>query len=687
MENIKDSRLLTILAVILLFVLSLSSVFILLIHPEANTDFNESIITADYALKENNFLQMKKALLKASGRAVSSDQWKQILSIAAESTKNNSDISGYKLFTVLAGRASSAIPGNSDFKAFWIWGLLRSGDSTNAGEHLNILRDDKWSSLRAEVRLQLLPGQKEDQNYSDYLKAMDDKNDPEFFSTVSYLTESAELTSDAAYLYMLYANPIKAYELAELVMNNRRRWADKNTVFRFNVPLAMAEIAYDTGNIDSAVKWLEMDTADALRRRTENWEQLKFLGDLYWKKYSNTQNPEYLDMALFNWNYALGILNNGFSENSLPDNSWKIFINIAAGFKSSGRFNQSAEIMDKALSLYPECGEVVSAWARMNYKNEPALSRQILNNFKSVKPVPIIEITRIILSDKNKSPRIYESELWNILSIVIDNPETVEKSDRKIIVSYILNYLVSRRNFNSIDVAIDRYTKKFPDEKWIYSWRLAADASRGYSILDIIPSDSPYLQFRNVAYSTGNWKALHDSALFAYLASRDLKQEISRFKTISASNKESDSSYLEPALLHIVSEYAELLSIAKTPLGDRINILLKNNSEYSKEIKILSSTGKRGQDARRNASASLVNYSDTMLNYAEKDITKSLEIIENLYGTNDKIKSELLYLKALILLEINPEGNADKVSEIAETAIRLDPENTRALELQVKNKR
>ena len=76
--------------------------------------------------------------------------------------------------------------------------------------------------------------------------------------------------------------------------------------------------------------------------------------------------------------------------------------------------------------------------------------------------------------------------LWELFEAVTITDESVHSSDGRAITSFLLDYMAYRKNYSSIDVAVERYRKAYPDETWILSWRLAADASRGFGTIDLI---------------------------------------------------------------------------------------------------------------------------------------------------------------------------------------------------------
>jgi len=689
MKNGKGSRLLPVLAAVLILTALTVSIALVLLRVPENRKFDDALFSARMALADGNNSRIRTQLLKASRHAVSSSHWQSILKIALEAIPKNPLDEDYKLFTVLAGRSASAIPGAGQFSAYWIWGLLRSGETEKAEKYID-LADDSWRLLTAEVTLKTAIGSS-DEDVQSFISQLERKSDPEFLSQAANLTQSAELTFDAALLYMLNGNSEKAYSLSEIILNNERLWSDESTLSRNSVYTALAFIAFDNGFEDNAIDWLELGIEDSDRRRTTSWESLQFSGDLYWNRYLLQGRIKDLNEAGERWIEAIQIVlsnpEDGVQEEGLqpifedlPVNSWRLWNNLAVQQAASGVKRESRKTLTRALILFPDKNEVKAAWARNQSEDEPALARRLIRN--SQLGSPVLGITQIDIDPEVVSPRLYEARLWELFNAVTAD-DTVQAADRRILTTFLLNYMSSRRNFPSIDVAVDRYIKVFPDEKWILSWRLAADASRGLAILNLVSDSSdgssPYEEFRKLALIERSWRALHDSALFAIMVSDEIGVVLKRHyqSEYDGSISEEQATVMDAALLGLLKSYRKLPQFRETPLEDRIENLENRREDIleSAFYKNLESSGNKGDNARSAAAAVLRRKSASILDNALIDLSgldlSSLDL-------SDKDRVELLYMQAVLL---KYTGRLEDSKEKAREVLAIIPEHAGAGEL------
>ena len=697
MINGKGGRLLSILAAVLILVALTVSITLILLRVPEKQKFDDALFSARMALADGNKSQIRTQLLKASRHAVSSNHWQSILKTALEAIPGNPTEDDYKLFTVLAGRSASAIPGGGQFSAYWIWGLLKSGDVEKAKKYVE-LAGDNWRLLTAEVNLRAAVGGS-DEDVQSFIGQLESKSDPEFLSQAATLTQSAELTFDAALLYMLNGNPKKAYSLSETLLNDERLWSDESTISRNSVYTALAIVAFDNGDEDIAIDWLEKGIVDSDRRRTTTWESLQFSGDLYWDRYLLQGRATDLNEAGKKWGKAIQIILSNPLEmkitdstegvqkeeqqpipEDIPADSWRLWTNLAVQQAASGNKRESRKTLTRALILFPYNNEVKAAWARNQSDDEPALARRLIRN--SLQSSPVLGITQIDIDPEAVTPRLYEARLWELFNAVIAD-DTVQEADRRILTTFLLNYMSSRRNFSSVDVAVDRYLKVFPDEKWILSWRLAADATRGLALLNLVPDSSdgisPYDDFRELALGEHSWRALHDSALFAVMASEEIGQVLKRHYQSEYDGiiPEEQTPVLDAALLDIIKSYRSFPQFRDTPLNDRIENLENKREDILKSIyyKNLESSGNRGKKARSNASAVLRLKSESLIKNALDDLSG---VNISALDLSDKDRVELLYMQAVLF---KYSGRLEDAKEKAREILAIIPEHPGAGEL------
>ena len=693
MEKGRDGRILPILAAGLVLAALLVSISMIVLRVPSRQKFDDYLFSARMALEKGRDSQFKTQLLKASRHAVSTADWMSVLKPALEALPVDSSEDDYRLFTTLAGRAAAAIPGARQFSAYWIWGLLRSGDVEKARKHISVLGDKDWQSLRAELNLRFAVGNS-DGDISAFLEKLETKSDPEFLYSSAALTQSAELSFDSALLYMLNGNVTKAFDLAQIISNDERIWADDINPSRFSVYTALAGIAYDAGNSDLAIQWLERGVKDSDRRRSTSWETMQFLGDLHWEKYLLQGHVVDLQAAGNEWLKAIDLVLpidtedfTGISASELaqitaelPVDSWRLWVNLSIQQAAAGNERESLKTLTKALVLFPDRDEVKAAWARNQSKTEPALARRLIRNPDH--NAPVLDITQIDINPEAVTPRLYEARLWELFDTVTSG-DNIQDTDRRILTAFLLNYMSSRRNFTSVDVAIDRYLKEFPDEKWILPWRLASDAVRGVSLLDLIPQTdeglSPYEEFRELALSKDSWRAIHDSSLFALMASNEIREAVKR-NLISNSKEpqsESNETLEDAAILSILNTYRVLPLFRDTALGDRLEKLEAGRESLIKSAvyRNLESSGRKGEIARAEASAVLLQKSESLLRNALEDLS-TLELSK--LSLSDEQHADLLYLEAILLSNY---GKLEESEERAREVLELTPEHAGAREL------
>ena len=668
-----DRRILLLLAILLILVALAIVTSLLFLRSSDEDDFDESILSAELALQNNSKFEFSRELLRASRRAVSSADWKQVLSLAADGIPADARPLDYRLFTVLAGRAASANTGNEDFPAYWLWGLLRSRNLSRASRHIQLLSDDKWSSLAAEIRLANLPRSSDDR-IKRFVSGDYSSSDPELFSRVALITESAELTYDAALLYMLNGKPERAYEMAAILMggdSDVRRWSDENLPASRNVYTALAEIALDAGYKDSAIDWLSLRLDDTRRRRVVSWRNLGLLGYLYWEVYSMQAKAEYQDLARNAWNEALELA--GSDNGDSDDDSWRIWINLSVLEEMVGNKRRSEEILNEALSRFPDRSEVKAAWARKHINSEPALARRLIRQSIETDSDPILGITAIAINPGMVSPRLYEARLWELFEIVASEEHTVHEIDAQIIAAFLLEYMSLRRYFTSIDTAIERYMKSRPHETWILAWRLAADGVRGAALIDLIApkqgGTSAYEDFRRAAQLQNSWRLLHDSALFAILASSELDEITRMYPDVTAGEF---PELFEAAALEVLELNIDMGRISTDTLVNRVEFIRENRDDLKKKRRGLRAYGEKGMSMQAQASAALRQEADRLIQNALDDLILAEEVAKDLPNED---RSELLYLRAVALKRIWRDIES---RDMAEEAIALNPDNIRA---------
>ena len=675
---------------ILLIVMALALILALLLTRAADGSvLDEALLSARFAVEKGDFSPARRELLRASRHALSAAHWREILRLAAALIPAEAEPSDYRLFAVLAGRAAAALPGNEDLAAYMVWGVLRTGRTPRALRYAETLRSPRWSSLRAEVRLAALS--EED---SERLRSLSGGNilgmDGEYLEYAASLTESAELSVNAALLYMLRGESGRASALAQEVMAGNRRWYDPETFVRRGIPGALGRIAYDAGDFRTAVSWIQSAVDDARRRRGVNWRDLQLLGDIYWEMYTLQGRSAHRDAAADAWYGAKSIALPSEVTPSPPEDSWKILINLASAEAASNSSRRAHELLTEALTRFPERSEVKAAWARANMHRNPAMARRIVVNPEtsaaqtsaaqtSAAQTAVLDMAALQINPEALTPRRYSARLWDIFRIAVQTPPAINPADARIIAAALLEYLASIEDYASVDAAAARYLRAYPRDHWVLAWRLAADSSLGTALINLIAenpeTESSYSAFRSLVRSTRSPRGLHDSALFAAAAADELKQLA---RTIPESPSPAPNSALGSAPSAGIYADAAVLSspaVNAHPSRDRIALLEKNRGDLVKITRELRSPRRAGSAARASAKAGILTRIDTLYSNALEDLALAA-------GASDEIppkdRAALLYLQARILSDT---GRREDAAALAAQALDIDPFNMRAREL------
>ena len=689
MTRTREGRPLRITAILLILTALALILALLLTRAADGSVLDEALLSARFAVEKGDFSPARRELLRASRHALSSAHWREILRLAAALIPPEAEPSDYRLFAVLAGRAAAALPGNEDLTAYMVWGVLRTGRTSRALGYAEALRSPRWSSLRAEVRLAALS--EED---SRRLRSLSDGNilamDGEYLEYAASLTESAELSVNAALLYMLRGESGRASALAEEVMAGNRRWYDPETPVRRGIPGALGRIAYDAGDFRTAASWIQSAVDDARRRRGVNWRDLQLLGDIYWEMYTLQGRSAHREAAADAWYGAKLIALPSEVNPSPPEDSWKILINLASAEAASNSSRRADELLTEALTRFPERSEVKAAWARANMHRNPAMARRMVVNpappgASQAAQTAVLGIAALQINPEALTPRRYSARLWELFQIAVQTPPVISPADARIIAAALLEYLASIEDYASVDAAAARYLRAYPRDHWVLAWRLAADSSLGTALINLIAenpeTESSYSAFRSLVRNTRSPRGLHDAALFAAAAAAELKQLARTIpeRPLSAPPPGSAPAPSPAPSAAIYADAAILSSpaVRAHPSRERIALLEKNRGALAKITRELGSPRSTGSAARAAAKAAILTRIDTLYSNALEDLALAA-------GASDEIppkdRAALLYLQARILSDT---GRREDAALLAARALDIDPFNMRARELLI----
>ena len=340
-------------------------------------------------------------------------------------------------------------------------------------------------------------------------------------------------------------------------MSGNRWWRNPQLPFYHRTYSALGRLAYDAGDAEIAVAWLNVGINDGRNRRVVHWKDLQLLGDIYWEQYRMQGRSDARNQAKELWYEALAVV---YPEPSaaLPEDSWKLWINLSILESLEGNNRQSEALLRDALTIFPNQSEVKSAWAGKHADDNPSLAKRLLRTDPDQPMDFVLAIAALNVDPMSQPPHFYEAGLWNIFNEALSEHSTVQPVDVRTITTFLLEYFSIRRDFSSIDIVVDRYRRFFPDEKWILSWRLAADAARRIAIMNLIPPQvgipTAYNEFREFVREKKSWRGLHDTALYALIASQELQVIVDEFAEIST---HIDTSLHDPLLIYSLKKKLE----------------------------------------------------------------------------------------------------------------------------------
>ena len=644
-EKYPHRRILSVLALVLAILTLCFALTLLILQMPGNLRMEETLVSAEVAISSSQNNIAVQELLRASRYAVSASHWRSILRLAVRLFPKNPETKDYKLFSTLAGRAATALPGNQEFMAYLAWAQLRTGQLQKAIDSAKVLQYGEWYSLWSEIHLSVYLNDN-NKTLAEYARELASRTDSEFFVQAAELTGSAEFAVDAALAYIEEGNKADAVNLAEEVMTGKFRWYNPDSFSRYGIYGALSRIIYDGGKVETAIHWMENGLDEIRQQRTLLWEDIQFLGDLYWNLYRRQGNIESLNQARKLWYEAMSVAY-PFPGKEIPGNAWRIWLNLAVLEESSGNIRAADSLLMDALKIFPDNSIVKTAWARKHAADKKDLALQLIHGNNAD---PVLAAAALQLEPEALPPRLYETRLWELFGSILD--DSISMPEVRQVVAFIFEYMVSRNQTSSLDVALDRYIRKFPDDPWVLGWRLAADASRGATIMALIRpeigQETAYLEFRRYASEEGGSPALHDSALFALMAARELERIAN---SIAGAPESADISFLEPILL-------ETLLSAKgmeSTLADRAAVLEKNRPDLEKTRKLLKNSKNNLQKA--SARAALIDEKNTLYDNALTDIKMALAAA----GLNNNETVRLYQLRERILRDLGLDDEADKI--------------------------
>ena len=125
--------------------------------------------------------------------------------------------------------------------------------------------------------------------------------------------------------------------------------------------------------------------------------------------------------------------------------------------ESSGNIRAADSLLLDALSIFPDNSIVKTAWARKHAADKKDLALHLIHGNNAD---PVLAAAALQLEPEALPPRLYETRLWELFGSILD--DSISMPEVRQVVAFILEYMVSRNQTSSLDVALDRYIREIP---------------------------------------------------------------------------------------------------------------------------------------------------------------------------------------------------------------------------------
>lgn len=406
---------------------------------------HELVQSAESKIASGNHADAVPDLRAASSFAATRNEWLSLLGLLFTASETTDEFSAY---AEAAMRAAKKLPGNEEFWALAVYGLLATGEPAEAYRLAERrLPSARYAGLRAEAALRLraapiaavrrdtaAAGDPNEQDLVGTLSRLSERTDPELLDRAGELSGEPRFHLDAAMMRAQEGEPNAAYEAF-----SRRFPPEASKELSAPFREAGALLALDTGHGAAALRYLSFpgvgagsDGSGASRNYPVEERHLLLAGDIYLGMHAAERAAEV---------YRRLIIRN-------PEYSWIPYLNAAYIERVSGNTGEAEWLLETGLSRFPDDSRLVIALARLWYdvgRHEQAdtLLEAYVTRFPKNHDARLLYLKR---SRAQVLPARYEAALWALCTEFPAADETLR---------YLCWYLLGRNDWTGIRQALE----------------------------------------------------------------------------------------------------------------------------------------------------------------------------------------------------------------------------------------
>lgn len=427
-----------------------------LVRPDKTERFQKGLDEIDKMIAGGGYSAAISELRKTAGYADTGINWLSLIKrgyILSEDTKDPS------YFRKYCSKAFKVYPGNEDIRAFQVYSLLEQKKYKEASDLSQAINSSYYSGLKVEAALSAeFSSDTIADPFSYLLNLLETGEDPSIFERAASITGNKKLLFDAAVLRMQKGEVKPAYDLVE---NLTGSWVNDE---------AIGLMAIDAGEYNQAlVRFLNQNQMD-VHNHNEKWANQLIIADLY-------QIGGDIDNAARFYRRSIEINEKG---------DWHQYANYSRLLKEQGRFRDSMDTLQKAISLFPEDEkQLVVSMVQNHFDKNRSTTERYLKSFLDKHPDdPEANLLVIKHFPVQTTPEKYGARIWELYN---KNP-----SDRKI-AEFLIWYLLGVGDLEGTTLVLDRFDRDSGKSFWTVFYRaLSLSMNKGFNEAEnlLIESDN-----------------------------------------------------------------------------------------------------------------------------------------------------------------------------------------------------
>lgn len=418
----KSKRVLVILSFFLfLLVLGLGSFLVLMRVPRLQS-INFYLNECDSYVRQEKFNSANDSLEKATSFTEGQFDWIRIIKRAHGLSQVTNDWNYLKNYSE---RAVKLYQGNGDLWAYYLSSLLWTGNYDEAQKYSERLTDDRYASIKAEIRLAQESLRIDDTlpPYEGVMRQLDQEKEGDFYSLVGSITGIDGIKIDAALLWMGLGNKERALEEINS-LNNPAEYAQ-----------ILGLILWDMEMYDQSMSYLIAQNMQDIKNHNNRWTLNNIIADGFLMK-------EEWEKAEF---YYLNSLEINSGDN------WRAQINRALLYEKVGVFKKSSELVFDALKDHSDQQEVVLYFLKNWQEVYPVRAERVVAQYLMDNPYEVdVLLEKYIYFPKEMTPEKYRAFLWELFN---------ENSESEKVCRYLISYLIGVGDFQGVQIIMERYEK------------------------------------------------------------------------------------------------------------------------------------------------------------------------------------------------------------------------------------